>query len=183
GENDGGLIYNCDVINLNPTTDANIDVIVSNDANVVFGGLVGENSGVITNSRVGRNSYTRIVATKTIESSSVKKLGGLKFSVYNRESENDEMNQFAISAGAFVGTNSGTIATSYVQSTNLINYSTHETLNKTAGFVAENIGTISYSYAKADDTTITNVNPYALDYVIENKGNGIVSGFVYSNVV
>ena len=181
GVNNGGLIYNCDVINLNPTTDVNVDIIVANNAQVTFGGLVGENLGVITNSRVGRNSYTKIVATKTIESATVKKLGGLTFSIYNRETENDEVNQFAISAGALVGNNSGTISTSYVQSTNLINYSTHETANKTAGFAGENSGTISYSYAKADDVTITNVNPYAKDYVIENKGNGIVSGFVYSN--
>ena len=180
--NNGGIIYNCDVVNLNSSTDARIDVLVGANVNVKFGGLVGVNSGVITNSRVGRDEYTKIIATATTESISTKRLGGLTFELYNSKNENDtKMNQFSIVAGGFVGENSGTISTSYVTSTNLINYSTNETTNMTAGFVGSNSGDISFSYAKADNSTITNLNPYATGYVIENKGNGIVSGFVYNN--
>lgn len=179
--NNGGLIYNCDVINLNTAGNAEVDVIVPKDTSVVFGGLVGINSGTITNSRVGRDSYTKIVATTTLESSSIKRLGGLSFNIYNSENANDAINQFTVVAGGFVGTNNGTIATSFVEKTNLTNYSTNETNNITAGFVGSNTGSISYSYVKADETTITISNPYAKGYKIENKGNGVVAGFVYNN--
>lgn len=180
--NDGGLIYNCDVMNLNAAIDKEVTIIVSNTANVTFGGLVGNNSGVITNSRVGREGYSRITATKTTESTVYKYAGGLTFEIYNKENAIDDgVNQFKIVAGGFVGKNSGTISTSYITNTNLINYSTNETLNRTGGFVGENSGTISYSYAKADDDTLNINNIQAKGYKIENKGNGIVSGFVYEN--
>jgi len=178
--NNGGLIYNCDVINTDGS-DKDINLIVAQDANVTFGGLVASNSGIITNSRVGRDGYTRIVATPTTESTIVRKTSGLTFNIFNRQGENDEINLFSIVAGGFVGSNTGTIATSYVSNTNLVNYSTNETTNMTSGFVGNNSGTISYSYAKADDSTITTSNPYSTGYRIENKGNGIVSGFVYTN--
>jgi len=183
GTNNGGLIYNCDVVNLNVSTDVQVDIIVPSAASVTFGGLVGNNSGIITNSRVGRDSYKRIVATKTTESTIVKKLGGLTFEIYNSETLSDN-NMFNIVAGGLVGVNSGTISTSYVAKTNLVNYSTSETINMTAGFVGQNDSgnsTIAYSFTKADDATITSSNPYSTGYVIENKGNGIVSGFVYEN--
>lgn len=182
GQNEGGLIYNCDVINLKPSADVTIDVIVNSTSQIVFGGLVGSNSGVITNSRIGRNEYTRIVATKTTESSATKRLGGLNFEIYFSKAENDKINQFGVVAGGFVGRNTGTISTSYVANTNLINFSTNETINITSGFVGENSGSIAYSYAKADNTTITTSIPYSTGNVIENKGNGIVSGFVYNNI-
>jgi len=180
-ENDGGLIYNCDVMNLNSATDAQIDIIVSATSNLTFGGLVGTNNGNITNSRVGRDSYTRIIATRTTESSMEVVAGGLSFSVYNRENDNDDVNQFAVVAGGFVGVNSGIISSSYVENTNLYNYSTNETTNMSAGFVGKNTKTISYSYVKADDDTITNINAKATGYEVESKGNGIVAGFVYEN--
>jgi len=180
--NDGGLIYNCDVMNLANGTDAQVDVIVAGDADITFGGLVGINKGIITNSRVGRNSYIKITATKTIESYVERKAGGLTFSIYNTKYEESNVNQFKVVAGGFVGQNVNTISTSYVEKTNLINYSTNETTNLTAGFVGENSGTILSSYSKADDATITITNPRAKGYVVENKGNGIVSGFVYNNL-
>ncbi|MBO5955100.1 MAG: hypothetical protein J6Q13_03975, partial [Clostridia bacterium] len=179
--NNGGTIYNCDVMNLNMSTDAQIDVVVSSDANITFGGLVAENKGIITNSRVGRSSYTKIIATPTTESKQNVNAGGLSFSIFNRENDNDSQNQFKVVAGAFVGSNQSKISSSYAQNTNLFNYSTNETLNQTAGFAGSNAGNIAYSYVKADDSTITASNPYSTGYVIENKGNGIVAGFVYSN--
>lgn len=181
GTNNGGIIYNCDVINLS-SNDVALDFVVANKAVVTFGGIVGVNNGVITNSRVGHDEYTRITATQTTESTTVKRVGGLTFSIFNKEVDGDENNnQFEIVAGAFVGKNSGTISTSFVANTNLYNYSTHEQTNKTAGFVGENTGKISYSYSQADEDTITIANPYATGYKIDNKGNGIVAGFVYTN--
>lgn len=187
GKNDGGLIYNCDVINLNQTKTAELDLVVSGSAKVTFGGLVGENKGIITNSRVGRSSYDKITAAPELLSVETKNLGSLTFKIYNKKENDSEINQFTIVSGGFVGTNSGTISTSYVEKTNLLNYSTNETLsttlsnNITAGFVGTNSGTISYSFAKADDNSISATNSYSTGYAVENRGNGIVSGFVYYN--
>ncbi len=179
--NNGGLIYNCDVIN--KEENESITIIVSNTTDVVFGGLVGKNAGVITNSRVGRSEYTLIqenAAAKPVA------LHGVTFNIYNELTEEDDNinNRFNILAGGFVGENTGTISTSYVTNTNLFNYSNANTTdgtNQTAGFVARNSGNIQYSYVRADENTITYRNPYATGYEITNKGNGIVAGFVYEN--
>lgn len=178
--NNGGIIYNCDVINGN-TVDHKISIVVSNTTEVVFGGLVGRNNGIITNSRVGRSSYTRIEQNKASVSVG---LGGLTFEIFNKISEDDSNNKFNILSGGFVGDNRGTITTSYVSNTNLINHSNANTTNgtnQTAGFVARNSGDIQYSYVRADENTITYSNPYATGYAITNKGNGIVAGFVFEN--
>lgn len=184
GTNNGGLIYNCDIMNLNPTSDVEFDLIVASDAKVKFGGLVGENHGIITNSRVGRENYTKITATKTIESSVNVPAGGLVFNIFNRV-EDEEVNQFEISAGAFVGVNNGTISSSYVTKTSLNNYSSNELKNQTAGFVGINnsTGSIMFSYVTADEKTLDldADNVYATGYEINNKGNGNVAGFVYEN--
>ncbi len=179
-KNDGGLIYNCDVMNLS-TTVQEIDIIVASNASITFGGLVGVNSGIITNSRVGRDSYTKITATKTTESTNTKKAEGLTFRVFNKQSGEDKVNQFAVTAGGFVGENGGTIASSYLTKTNLQNYSTNETTNITAGFAGRNTGSISYSFTKADDSTLSVKNAYSTGYTIEQLGNGNVAGFVYTN--
>lgn len=182
-KNTGGLIYNCDVMNL-ASGNKEININVGTNSNIVFGGLVGINNGNITNSRVGRLSYSRITATRTTESVVEKRAGGLTFKIFNKELEGDsnkDVNQFEIVAGGFVGENAGIIASSYLTRTNIINYSTNEIKNITAGFVGNNNEIISYSYAKADDETLTIAKAYSTGYVVENKGNGIVSGFVYNN--
>ncbi len=181
--NEGGLIYNCDVLN-DSYSDTVVTILVPSNSNVVFGGLVGENSGIITNSRVGRDSYTRIEVGRNYESQIVKSdLRHLKFEIYNKAEEESANNKFSSRVGGFVGTNNGKISTSYLKNTSLLNYSTNETTNKTAGFVAENLGgTINYSYVKADETNLENLgSPYSLGCEIENKGNGIVAGFVFDN--
>ena len=176
-----GLIYNCDVINHNSTKQAKVEILIddSADVSVTFGGLVGENqaNGVVTNSRVGRETFTSIQANATTESVSTYTIGKLLFVIGNAESAT---NKFNVVSGAFVGKNAGIISTSYVKNTSLTNYSTSETTNKTAGFAGENSKEIHYSFVEATNTK-TSTNPYSTGSVIENKGNGIVSGFVYSN--
>ena len=177
--NDGGLIYNCDVIN-SSTTEKVINIFIENESEestITFGGLVGVNSGVITNSRVGRSSFEKI--TINGNSSSIKNLtlNPIKFEVKN----NSNNNGFASKLAGFVGTNSNVISSSYVANTSLINYSTNSTINETAGFVAENTGRISYSYIRAKEDSLSIENPYATGCIIESKGNGKVAGFVYKN--
>lgn len=179
-ENDGGLIYNCDVMNTG-SSQITISLLVPTDSSVVFGGLVGNNKGIITNSRVGRDGYTHIESTGSTRQINAK---GINFEIYYQKAELSNNNRFESLIGGFVGTNSGTISTSYVANTGIDNYSTCEQQNgdnKTAGFVARNSGTISYSYVEADDRNVTTSNPYTDGFVIKNSGNGVVAGFVHEN--
>lgn len=187
---EGGIIYNCDVINFSGATkNVNINLNGFVGAEVLFGGLVGENSGVITNSRVGRNSYDKISlnAVTQINESVVKisaypinfVLGGASVN------ENDTtINGFIGIAGGFVGENNGVIASSYFANAGLTNYSKVETeTNLTAGFVAVNNGEIRYSYVKALENTIQNVDEVrSTGMQIRSMGNGNVAGFVYNNL-
>lgn len=173
--NNGGLIYNCDVINSNPATDKNINILTDANANLTFGGLVADNKGIVTNSRVGRKEFKDIDAkTDTYINTT---FGGLTFTLGSGTSSG-----FNVVSGGFVGVNSGTISSSYFANSYLINYSNSKDLNITAGFAGKNTkGTIVYSYVKAKETTITSTSPYSTGARIENKSNGIVAGFVYEN--
>ncbi len=183
--NNGGLIYNCDVLNLGNTTKTiNILLDNSNNVNVVFGGLVGNNSGIITNSRVGRLGYTKIIADENSESSVQVSGSAINFVIGNASISSGQ--GFVATTAGFVGYNSGIIATSYVANMGLVNYSTApegigSNYSMTAGFVGENTGTISYSYVKALESTISETNPYSTGLEIQSPTNGNVAGFVYLN--
>lgn len=184
-KNNGGLIYNCDVINLNQSINKTFSILVDNSTsvNVTFGGLVGVNSsnGVITNSRVGRSEYTYVSATESYTTELEKSLGKLIFQVLNSTASTDEANLFNIVAGGFIGENDGYISSSYLANTSLINRSNSTTKNLTAGFVGINDGSINYSYVKADESTITRDSLYASGSYIQHLGNGTVAGFVSEN--
>ena len=195
--NNGGLIYNCDVMNLS-TVEKTINVYFDGSTRnhkVIFGGLVGINKdasfegistqtfkGTITNSRVGRDGFKKIsvdtygnVSEKNIASSKI------KFVVGYSNTDRTNMNGFVGITGAFAGENHGIIASSYVSNTSLINYSTAPINSKTAGFVAENSGRVAYSYIQADPSTLSSTNPYAKGAQIESITDGRVAGFVFTN--
>ncbi len=183
GRNNGGLIYNCDVLNLS-NRNAEVKILVDNNTNtnVVFGGLVGVNQGessIITNSRVGRKEFTKLNVTDTKQYTTTKYGSNLTFTL------GDASNQgFVGIAGGFVGENTGKISGCYVANTTLANHSAVSGSSKTAGFAAENSGKgrISYSYVKGDENTISSLTPRASGSVqIEAKSNGNVAGFVYLN--
>lgn len=190
--NAGGLIYNCDVMNLTSST-KDVHVVLSGfvDTEVDFGGLVGTNSGVITNSRVGRNGYYKIsldAVTEINESQIWQSARPINFVLGDPTASegNVDANGFIGVAGAFAGRNEqgGVIASSYVANTGLKNYSTYsDEFNFTAGFVAENHGDIRYSYVKALEDTIkpTANSVRSTGMQIESAGNGNVAGFVYNN--
>lgn len=192
GVNEGGIIYNCEVINAetNQGLDINAEDYVGswfsyykNDANKIsiennvyateifnqlvenaktdnsisaissfifvnssvkgvaveanIGGLVGLNSGYITNSRVGRvaSSIGRLEkeGNKTVETKAI----------YG-------VNIFAGGTlGGLVGKNSGTIASSYFANGHLVNISDALTVKTiTGGLVAYNTGKINTSYSE-----------------------------------
>ena len=195
--NNGGLIYNCDVMNLS-TVEKTINVYFDGSTRnhkVIFGGLVGINKdasfegistqtfkGTITNSRVGRDGFKKIsvdtygnVSESNIPSSKI------KFVVGYSNTDRTNMNGFVGITGAFAGENHGIIASSYVSNTSLINYSTAPINSKTAGFVAENSGRVAYSYIQADPSTLSSTNPYAKGAQIESITDGRVAGFVFTN--
>ena len=182
--NNGGLIYNCDVMNLTNTTKT-INIVTDSEVeNVTFGGLVGENNGTITNSRVGRMSYTRIEANEETQSERTVYGEALTFVVGdNSANVNESANGFVGVSGGFVGTNgtSGVVASSYMANTSLINLSTADSLARTAGFAGVNNGTINYSYVKAREDTISYENPNSTGASIRAGTNGNVAGFVHVN--
>ncbi|MBR6779362.1 MAG: hypothetical protein IKM43_04415 [Clostridia bacterium] len=181
-ENNGGLIYNCDVMNISGFSKV-LDIMVDPSATITFGGLVGINNGIITNSRVGRSGLDIVSMTSEgREQVSPVSASGITFKISGgADTEIAQINGFTGIVGGFVGVNKSKaiIASSYVQNTNIINYSMEGA--KTAGFVAENNSSakISYSYVRGGNTTATST--FLKDYKIESPTDGIVAGFVYTN--
>lgn len=192
GENNGGIIYNCDVVNTDIAQKKVVNVVPygANDVTVYFGGLVGTNSGSITNSRVGRESYEKITPTLT-GLSRTEAFGTLSFVVGDNSQNNEDKNGFNVFAGGLVGDNTNIISNSYVARTDLFNYSTltndssldnsaqSQNNNKTAGFAGQNSGTIKFSYVRG----LRDSGTYYTGSSIETKGesSGSVAGFVYNN--
>lgn len=176
-ENRGGLIYNSDVINYRSSSTKIINLLVNDNAKLTFGGFVGINSGNITNSRVGRSTFTRIDAINDRTTNNIP-MGSLTFVLGN-----ENLSGFDVVSAGFVGVNSGKISSSYFANSSLVNYSNSKDENLTAGFVGSNNagGQIMYSYVKAMEDTISPTVPYATGAKIEGKGNTIVAGFVYEN--
>lgn len=177
--NDGGLIYNCDVIN-NSESNKEFNIIVDDNkgVTVVFGGLVAENEGIITNSRVGRASYDKVSSNGTKEIINTKPI---TFNIGGTSSVN-----FIGITGGFVGKNNGMISSSYVANTGVVSYANDAINSKLAGFVAENTtkGMISYSYVTALESTLTDSSAFANGNeiaVVKSKTSASVAGFVYSN--
>lgn len=190
--NNGALIYNCDVINSYATTrEIRILTKQTTDISVTVGGLVGTNRGTITNSRVGRSEYTKVLVNSGYETETTINLSGLVFVVGNETATGLSANRFQSAVGGFVGTNSGTISSSFVMNTGIANYSNSTSTNRTAGFVATNSGVITNSYVKGETkshdsnseyfTDNDSTNSKTHDIRIENKGNGSVAGFAYIN--
>ena len=174
--NNGGLIYNCDVLNYG-LGEKTINVLVKDDAKITFGGLVGTNSGNITNSRVGRSTFVKIDAANDITTNNIP-MGSLTFVLGD-----ETFSGFDVVSGGLVGINSGNVSSSYFANSSLINYSNSKDENLTAGFVGRNTsnGKIMYSYVKAMENTISSTMPYASGAKIEGKSNTIIAGFVYEN--
>ena len=188
--NNGGLIYNSDVIN-NSSTAKTVTIKTDNNSKLTFGGLVGINNGIITNSRVGRSEYTKYryseingVATT---STSIVRCSSLTFVL--GDATKDE-NGFKLSAGAFVGENSGTISSSYVSNTSLISYAkalntaSEPTNTMLAGFVANNLkgANIMYSYVRAEsESNMASSTVFSTGSRIQAIKDARVAGFVYTN--
>ena len=184
GENKG-LIYNCEVINVpsqdktNNTSsqDKTINIITGETYKLTFGGLVGVNLGNITNSRVGTEYFEKIRVTDG-------NVSKVKLST-------NEMNFNArgIMSG-LVGINGSSdnkdtiISNCYVANTSIVNTSNigDDSLNRTAGIVATNYGTVAYSYIKGTESSILTTRGRTTGAKLYASGSGSVAGFVFENL-
>lgn len=184
-----GIITNCDVVayatgsynsskayGLNVTyingsgTTSPVYITPNSTWQTTVSGFVNENSGSITNSRVGGDS---VMVVSDEVSKGLYRLTSYNLQTFNISAQGD--------VAGFVGQNSGKIAASYVKNVEIDNLSEDPDKN-TAGFVLTNNGSVITSYIEgvrgekgADDDKFTNTGSSI------SSANGIVAGFVYSN--
>lgn len=158
-----GLVVNfvrgegTDPINLTSTNMSNDDVFIS--------GFVGTNNGVITNSRVGGETYQVIIERN-----------GTTF--YNEISLPLFTLQGQGNVAGFAGTNSGTISSSFVNNIDILNQM-NSTSSETAGFVLNNSGEVHTSYVQGQYDPSSEEQYYYDGSSITATGR--VGGFVFSN--
>lgn len=184
-----GIITNCDVVayatgsynsskayGLNVTyingsgTTSPVYITPNSTWQTTVSGFVNENSGSITNSRVGGDS---VMVVSDEVSKGLYRLTSYNLQTFNISAQGD--------VAGFVGQNSGKIAASYVKNVEIDNLSEDPDKN-TAGFVLTNNGLVITSYIEGvrgdktdDDDNFTNTGSSI------SSANGIVAGFVYSN--
>ena len=184
-----GIITNCDVVayatgsynsskayGLNVTyingsgTTSPVYITPNSTWQTTVSGFVNENSGSITNSRVGGDS---VMVVSDEVSKGLYRLTSYNLQTFNISAQGD--------VAGFVGQNTGKIAASYVKNVEIDNLSEDPDKN-TAGFVLTNNGSVITSYVEgvrgekgADDDKFTNTGSSI------SSANGIVAGFVYSN--
>lgn len=145
-----------DPINITSTNMSNDDVFIS--------GFVGTNAGVITNSRVGGETYSVIIERN-----------GSTF--YNETTLPLFTLQGQGNVAGFVGENSGTISSSFAKNIE-INNQMNSTSSETAGFVLSNSGEVHTSFIQGQN------DPDSEDYYYDGSSiisTGRVGGFVYFN--
>ena len=146
-----------DPINLTSTNMSNDDVFIS--------GFVGTNAGVITNSRVGGETYSVIIERN-----------GSTF--YNETTLPLFTLQGQGNVAGFVGENSGTISSSFAKNIEIKNQM-NSTSSETAGFVLNNSGEIHTSFIQGQNDSTTSDDFYFDGSSIVSTGR--VGGFVYVN--
>lgn len=188
--NNAGTITNCDVVaysadgsynssrayGLNVTyingsgTSSPVYLPPNSTWQTTVSGFVNENSGSITNSRVGGDEVM-VVSDEAGEG--LYRLTTYSLQTFNIRAQGD--------VAGFVGQNSGKIAASYVKNAEIDNLSEDPDKN-TAGFVLTNNGSVITSYIEGvrgekgpEDDNFTNTGSSI------SSANGIVAGFVYSN--
>lgn len=171
-----GIITNCDVVALRlnaPGTVASIKTInilaQQSTTSAHFGGLVVNNSGNITNSRIGVPSFVSYIINSTDTKTETDTQTYLS---------NDILVTGVGDMGGFVYTNSGIISSCYVRGLNFTNNSTELDSAKTAGFVVSNSGRIYFSYVRGSGDSTAGAPRMTTTSI---TSNGDVAGFVSNN--
>ncbi len=146
-----------DPINITSTNMSNDDVNIS--------GFVGTNAGVITNSRVGGETYSVIIERN-----------GSTF--YNETTLPLFTLQGQGNVAGFVGENSGTVSSSFAKNIEIKNQM-NSTTSETAGFVLNNSGEVHTSFIQGQNDSTTSDDYYFDGSSIVSTGR--VGGFVYVN--
>ena len=146
-----------DPINITSTNMSNDDVNIS--------GFVGTNAGVITNSRVGGETYSVIIERN-----------GSTF--YNETTLPLFTLQGQGNVAGFVGENSGTVSSSFAKNIEIKNQM-NSTSSETAGFVLNNSGEVHTSFIQGQNDSTTSDDFYFDGSSIVSTGR--VGGFVYVN--
>ena len=146
-----------DPINITSTNMSNDDVNIS--------GFVGTNAGVITNSRVGGETYSVIIERN-----------GSTF--YNETTLPLFTLQGQGNVAGFVGENSGTVSSSFAKNIDIKNQM-NSTTSETAGFVLNNSGEVHTSFIQGQNDSTTSDDFYFDGSSIVSTGR--VGGFVYVN--
>ncbi len=212
GENKG-TVTNVSVVNLMDRYDSDgnplsyLHVLTStkidnNYVSLVTGGLVGRNSGAITNSFVGVPYLFDgdAVADTTInrfvnnEDSVVGEgylfedgMSAIEYELISNSLTYSSTNMaypFNIAAvynlAGFVGRNAGVISSSYVKSVGLENtLDVNANINMTGAFVVDNDNTGSIQSSFVEGYGVENYRASASEFVINSRGN--IAGFVYNN--
>lgn len=144
-------------------------------------GLVLQNIGNITNSRVGGDSVTILGEDRSVIDSS----GNTVAMGYTFASEIDLDTFYIIGQGdmaGFVLINSGSIASSYAKLLDMENKS-NSTAYDTSGFVGTNSGNVITSYVegKQDESDTSESQKYAYTGTSLKSAYGIIAGFVNEN--
>lgn len=174
--NDGN-ITNCHVLAFktnaslpNPTGSIGLNLSystgsISSQIQSKTAGFVYENNGVITNSRVGGDNFTKILNNKI-------SAGDYALSTFNISAQGD--------IAGFVYENNGIISSSFANNINITNNTKAGMETATAGFAVYNqSGTISLSYARG---VYSKTNPNEIKTTGSSiSTNGVGAGFVYKN--
>lgn len=159
-----------------------------------FGGLVGENNGLIYNCVVeefarqgAQDSEALNITTTSIinDSQTISYIGGL-VSVNNGVITNSRsLLQLTVSKGyvsGFVSENNGTISACYYKNAKIKNLGEDETTSVMAGFVYQNNGKILTSYVQGEVANLDGryVSKTSNEYSLTSPTN--IGGFVYENL-
>ena len=148
--------------------------INSSEAIAKIGGLVGINSGSISNSYIGQDYY----ALMGNNESTITRVSGTG-------PANTHTTNFALAAGKQVGGivygNTGTISNTYNKSVGIVNISPIFSNTQTAGFVVSNSGTIYSAFVEGIVESGTVTNEYRATDEVYIEAKGYMGGFVYSN--
>lgn len=175
-----GVVYNCEVLayksSNNTSASTVLGIKVPQNVEAQVAGLVIDNTGSITNSRVGGESKL-ITDIEYIENEE----GIVNSSKLSKTYQ--DVKQLSIKASGtiagFVLNNSGVIASSFVKNISIQNTYNKQETRVTAGFVNTNetTGIISLSYAEGGFANSGEIQ----SSIGGLEGTGIMSGFVYIN--
>ncbi len=179
-----GVITNCDVIAVNNSSNSGLISTNTTINNVVIKEPNNSANKVITIKTTNSLSTAPVIALFVASnSSSISHSRVMDGSIASNTHQTNGAHLSLKADGqvsAFVGTNTGTIASCFATNVSISNYYSVVKDSKTSGFVITNSGTIIQSYVKNEfDGSATQSKYHSSVGCLQS--NGVVSGFVFTN--